>query len=175
MNTNDLESREAGADTIPVSFKVIGTGSGAADIIEKVESFGYDCVGCVVAESPADCIPEDEDKMAIIVAHDNEDVANEIAKNEPVLYCDFELSDKAFQLRYSDDATGTLYKFPANFKRAEIDPEAMGESVMGADYEDIVVQDIESAAIAHSVKVIIIDNLSWICNASEKVTMFASD
>ena len=65
MNTNDLESREAGADTIPVSFKVIGTGSGAADIIEKVESFGYDCVGCVVAESPADCIPADEDKMAI--------------------------------------------------------------------------------------------------------------
>ena len=95
-------------------------------------------------------------------------IANEIAKNEPVLYCDFELSDKAFQLRYSDDTTGSLYKFPANFKRAEIDPEAMGESVMGADYEDIVVQDIESAAVAHSVKVIIIDNLSWICNASEK-------
>ena len=81
MITNDFESREAGADTIPVSFKVIGTGSGAADIIEKVESFGYDCVGCVVAESPGDCIPADEDKMAIIVARDNEDVANEIAKN----------------------------------------------------------------------------------------------
>lgn len=95
-------------------------------------------------------------------------IANEIAKNEPVLYCDFELSDKAFQLRYSDDTIGTLYKFPANFKRAEIDPEAMGESVMGANYEDIVVQDIENAAVAHSVKVIIIDNLSWICNASEK-------
>lgn len=95
-------------------------------------------------------------------------IANEIAKNEPVLYCDFELSDKAFQLRYSDDTTGALYKFPANFKRAEIDPEAMGESVMVADYENIVVQDIESAAVAHSVKVIIIDNLSWICNASEK-------
>lgn len=44
----------------------------------------------------------------------------------------------------------------------------MGESAIGSDYEDIVVQDIESAAIAHSVKIIIIDNLSWICNASEK-------
>ncbi len=95
-------------------------------------------------------------------------IAAEIAKSEPVLYCDFELSDKAFQLRYTDDATGSLFRFPANFKRAEIDPEAMGESVIGANYEDVVVQDIESAAMAHSVKVIIIDNLSWICNASEK-------
>ena len=95
-------------------------------------------------------------------------IATELAENEPVLYCDFELSDKAFQIRYTDKTTGALHKFPANFKRAEIDPEAMGESAIGSDYEDIVVQDIESAAIAHSVKIIIIDNLSWICNASEK-------
>lgn len=95
-------------------------------------------------------------------------IASEIAKNEPVLYCDFELSDKQFQLRYTDEATGALFRFPSNFKRAEIDPEAMGEIVMGATYEDIVVQDIESAAVAHSVKVIIIDNLSYICNNSEK-------
>ena len=44
----------------------------------------------------------------------------------------------------------------------------MGESGMGADYEDIVIQDIENAAIAYSTKVIVIDNLSWICNQSEK-------
>ena len=56
----------------PVSFKVIGTGTGATDIIEKVKSFGYDCVGCIIAETPGDCIPMDDDKMVIIVARDNE-------------------------------------------------------------------------------------------------------
>lgn len=95
-------------------------------------------------------------------------IATEIAKNEPVLYCDFELSDKAFQIRYTDNTTGAVFKFPTNFKRAEIDSAEIGENVMGANYEDTIVQDIESAALAHSVKVIIIDNLSWICNASEK-------
>lgn len=64
----------------PVSFKVIGTGTGATDIIEKVKLFGYDCVGCMLAETPSDCIPMDDDKMVIIVARDNEEVANAIAK-----------------------------------------------------------------------------------------------
>lgn len=64
----------------PVSFKVIGTGTGATDIIEKVKSFGYDCVGCMLAKTPSDCIPMDDDKMVIIVARDNEEVANAIAK-----------------------------------------------------------------------------------------------
>lgn len=64
----------------PVSFKVIGVGTGATDIIEKVKSFGYDCVGCFIAESPSDCTHNDNDKMVIIVAQDNEDVANAIAK-----------------------------------------------------------------------------------------------
>ena len=76
----DLEILKKYPQTLPVSFKVIGIGTGAADIIEKVKSFGYDCVGCFIAETPGDCIPMDDDKMAIIVAQDNEDVANTIAK-----------------------------------------------------------------------------------------------
>lgn len=65
---------------LPVSFKVIGIGSGTTGIIEKVKSFDYDCVGCLVANDPSDCVPGDEDKMAIIVAKDNVETANEIAK-----------------------------------------------------------------------------------------------
>lgn len=64
----------------PVSFKVIGIGKGVTDIIEKVESFGYDCVGCFIANTPSDCTPMDDDRMAIIVACDNEELANAIAK-----------------------------------------------------------------------------------------------
>lgn len=76
----DSEILEKYQQPFPVSFRVIGIGTGATDIIEKVKSFGYDCVGCILAETPGDCIPMDDDKMAIIVARDNEDVANAIAK-----------------------------------------------------------------------------------------------
>ncbi len=76
----DSEILEKDQQPFPVSFKVIGVGTGAIDIIEKVKSFDYDCVGCILAKTPEDCIPMDDDKMAIIVAQDNEDVANAIAK-----------------------------------------------------------------------------------------------
>lgn len=77
---NDSKNLENLQQPLPVSFKVIGIGSGTTDIIEKVKSFDYDCVGCLVANDPADCVPTDEDKMAIIVATDNMEAANEIAK-----------------------------------------------------------------------------------------------
>ncbi len=66
-------------DSLPVSFKVIGIGTATSDIVENVKLFGYDCVGCILAETPGDCIPMDDDKMVIIVARDNEEVANVIA------------------------------------------------------------------------------------------------
>lgn len=77
---NDSEILEKYKQPFPVSFKVIGTGTGATDIIEKVKSFDYDCVGCIIVETPNYCIPMDDDKMVIIVARDNEEVANIIAK-----------------------------------------------------------------------------------------------
>lgn len=76
----DSEILEKYQQPFPVSFKVIGTGTGATNIIENVKSFGYECVGCILAETPSDCIPMDDDKMVIIVARDNEEVANAIAK-----------------------------------------------------------------------------------------------
>lgn len=77
---NNSEILENLQQPIPVSFKVIGIGSETTGIIEKVKSFDYDCVGCLIANDPADCVPTDEDKMAIIVAKDNIETANEIAK-----------------------------------------------------------------------------------------------
>lgn len=77
---NDSKVSENLQQPIPVSFKVIGIGSETTGIIEKVKSFDYDCVGCLIANDPADCVPTDEDKMAIIVAKDNIETANEIAK-----------------------------------------------------------------------------------------------
>ena len=76
----DSEILEKYQQPFPVRFKVIGVGTGASDIIEKVKSFGYDFVGCILAKTPGDCIPMDDDRMVIIVARDNKEVANAIAK-----------------------------------------------------------------------------------------------
>lgn len=77
----DSEILEKNQNPLPVSFKVIGIGTGATDIIEKVKSFGYDCVDCNIARSPSDSTPMDEDAMAIIVARDNVETANAIANS----------------------------------------------------------------------------------------------
>ena len=77
MTAKELELELA---RIPVSFKVVGIGRQAAEVIDGVKSLHYDCVECLTVESPDDCIPSDDDKMAVVVATDNENIANEIAK-----------------------------------------------------------------------------------------------
>ena len=65
---------------LPTSFRVIGIGEATKEIIETVKSYGYDCVAATVLAELFECVPTDEDKMVIIVAKDNEDHANTIAK-----------------------------------------------------------------------------------------------
>lgn len=77
---NNSEILENLQQTLPVSFKVIGIGLETTGIIEKVKSFDYDCVGCLVVNDPVECVLSDEDKIAIIVAKDNVEAADVIAK-----------------------------------------------------------------------------------------------
>ena len=65
---------------LPTSFRIIGIGEATKEIIETIKSYGYDCVSATVLNEPFECVPTDEDKMVIIVAKDNEDHANSIAK-----------------------------------------------------------------------------------------------
>lgn len=90
-------------------------------------------------------------------------IAEEIAKEDKVLYFDFELSDKQLQLRYSTES-GSLHTFPQNLFRAEIDP----HTINGEDFEDYIINSIEEAALAKDAKILIIDNLTYLCIASEK-------
>ena len=80
-----------------------------------------------------------------------------------VLYFDFELSGKQFQLRYTDKQTNVLARFPDNFFRVEINREALD-----VDFEDKLMQDIEAAALETGAKVVIIDNITWLCKDNEK-------
>lgn len=47
-------------------------------------------------------------------------IADRIARTDNVLYLDFELSDKQFQLRYTDEH-GYLYTFPEKLYRVSLD------------------------------------------------------
>lgn len=90
-------------------------------------------------------------------------IAAQIAETRKVLYFDFELSDKQFQLRYSDEQ-GNLNTFPDNLYRVEINRESLDVS----NFEDVIIVNIEQAALQTGAKVLIIDNLTYLCIASEK-------
>ena len=90
-------------------------------------------------------------------------IAEDIARTEKILYLDLELADKQFQMRYTDPDTGKPHIFPFNFMRAEIDPEL----IVGADLEQEILDSIEVAA-KQGTKFFVIDNITFICNDSEK-------
>lgn len=91
-------------------------------------------------------------------------MADEIAIKHKVIYVDCELSDKQFQLRYCNPETNERHIFPDNLVRAEVNPYAIGAE----NYEDAIIRDIEAAAEKTGTKVIIIDNLTYLCNSSDK-------
>ena len=91
-------------------------------------------------------------------------IAETIAVQQPVLFIDCELTNKQFQLRYTNPDTGSYHLFPGLFYRATIAPEKIGMN----DFEDSLLQSIEEAAIQNKCKVIILDNLTYACNTSEK-------
>ena len=91
-------------------------------------------------------------------------MADEIARLRNVLYVDCELSDKQFQLRYTDRETGMLHEFPESLIRAEINPSKMDMK----NFEEQIITDIETAAQKAATDTIIIDNLTYLCNSSEK-------
>lgn len=93
-------------------------------------------------------------------------IATAIAPNRMVLLFDFELSDKMFQMRYTDDETQQLYDFPPNLLRLELNPES--KDIITANLEDAIIKNIELAAISKNAQIIIIDNLTWLSNQLEK-------
>lgn len=103
-------------------------------------------------------------------------IANSISKGEsmlcfssevaqqPVLYFDFELSEKQFQNRYSEDYLND-YQFDSGFRRIQMNPDA--EIPSEIDYETFLSQSLEKAIIDAGAKVLIIDNLTYMKNGTE--------
>ena len=90
-------------------------------------------------------------------------IAENIAWTEKVLYLDLELTGKQFQQRYTDPITKSRHIFPINFQRAEINP----EYIVGTDLEQEILKSIEEAAKLGTT-FFVVDNITFICNDSEK-------
>lgn len=95
-------------------------------------------------------------------------LAEEIAREEKVLFIDCELSNKQFEMRYTDEETNERHVFTVHFLRAEIDP----ASLEGVDMSEAVLQSIEIAA-QRGIRKVFIDNLTFICRDAEKAVTAA--
>lgn len=84
---------------------------------------------------------------------------------QPVLYFDFELSDKQFQNRYSKDYTDN-YDFDDNFLRVEINPDL--ELPKDVTFDDYLILSVEKSILTSNAKVLIIDNLTYLKSDNEK-------
>jgi len=85
---------------------------------------------------------------------------------QKVLLCDFELSDKQFEARYSVDFENH-YQFNPNFFRAEINPDEPIPDGYGS-FEDYLIHSLEQAITKTGAKVLIVDNLTYLKNETEK-------
>jgi hypothetical protein len=86
------------------------------------------------------------------------------AVKQPVLYFDFELSDKQFEARYSDNFINH-YPFDSNFIRVEINPNS--EIPTDTDFETYLNQSLERTVSDTGARVIIIDNLTYLRSGTE--------
>jgi RecA-family ATPase len=87
------------------------------------------------------------------------------AEKQPAIYCDFELSDKQFENRYSREFKDH-YTFDGNFLRAEINPDT--ELPEKQTFEDFLDYSIELLIIETGAKVLIIDNITYLKSENEK-------
>lgn len=89
-------------------------------------------------------------------------IAEHIAQTQPVVYFDFEMSDKQFQMRFTDMESGEVHKFPDSFFRATYNLD------YNCDMElESIITHIALTAHDKKAKVVIIDNITWICNRCE--------
>lgn len=84
---------------------------------------------------------------------------------QPVLYLDFELSDKQFEARYSMDFQ-RHYEFHDNFIRVEIDQDA--EIPEGHVFEDYLFYSLERCVTETGAGVLIVDNITYLKDETEK-------
>ncbi|WP_426667235.1 AAA family ATPase [Mucilaginibacter sp. McL0603] len=85
---------------------------------------------------------------------------------QPVLYCDFELSEKQFEARYSANFEDH-YDFSDNFYRAELNPE--NDIPKGfKNFDEYLYAVLERAIVQTKAKAIVIDNITYLRTETEQ-------
>lgn len=86
-------------------------------------------------------------------------------ESQKVLYFDFELSDKQFQIRYTNDENETV-DFGENLIRVEINSDSIFEE--NVPFEDTLVNSIITLIEDTKARILIIDNLTYLSSENEK-------
>ena len=87
---------------------------------------------------------------------------------QPILYFDFELSDKQFEGRYSLEYE-SHYEWDKDFYRAEINPEKADYKEHGFEtFEQHLYTSLEQSIIETGAKILIIDNITYLKSETEK-------
>lgn len=85
---------------------------------------------------------------------------------QPVLYCDFELSEKQFEARYSVEFE-EHYDFSDNFYRAELNPES--DIPKGfKNFDEYLYAVLERSLVQTGAKVLVIDNITYLRTETEQ-------
>lgn len=87
------------------------------------------------------------------------------SESQKVLYFDFELSDKQFQIRYTNDENET-FEFDENLIRIEIDSDSIFEE--NITFEEVLINSIVSLIEKTKAKILVIDNLTYLSAENEK-------
>ena len=84
-------------------------------------------------------------------------------ETQPVIYCDFELSAKQFEVRYSN--SGEHYQFTENLMRLEINPDT--DIPEGQTMEQLIFPALEKTLQETGAKILIVDNLTYLRTGTE--------
>jgi archaellum biogenesis ATPase FlaH len=87
------------------------------------------------------------------------------SESQKVLYFDFELSDKQFQIRYTNEEN-QAFKFDENLIRVEINSDSLFEEDI--PFEEALINSLVSLIEKTNAKVLIIDNLTYLSAENEK-------
>lgn len=88
------------------------------------------------------------------------------AKEQPVVYFDFELFDKQFEARYSIDYA-QHYSFSTNMRRAEMNPDDEIPDKY-THFDDYLYDSIEAAVTKTGARILVIDNITYLRQETEK-------
>lgn len=83
---------------------------------------------------------------------------------QKVLLCEFELSTKQFESRYKNKSTGDVFNLSENIVRAELE---LSSFDFKNNLEDSVIKEIREALLVTNIKVVIIDNLTYITDTNK--------